>query len=96
MLRVWGGGNFERDKFYDLCDENGVMVWQDFMYACADIPEDDEKWVANTLKECEYQIKRLRNHPSLVYWCGGNEKPERTACRFPKAIILWTVYCRDW
>lgn len=74
MLRVWGGGNFERDKFYDLCDENGVMVWQDFMYACADIPEDDEKWVANTLKECEYQIKRLRNHPSLVYWCGGNEK----------------------
>lgn len=74
MLRVWGGGLYERDTFYNLCDENGIMVWQDFMYACSDIPEDNEAWVQNTLKECEYQIKRLRNHPALVYWCGGNEK----------------------
>jgi len=74
MLRIWGGGSFERDFFYDYCDEKGIMVWQDFMYACSDIPEDDKAWVENTLKECVYQIKRLRNHPSLVYWCGGNEK----------------------
>lgn len=74
MLRIWGGGSFERDFFYDYCDRKGIMVWQDFMYACSDIPEDDAAWVSNTLKECEYQIKRLRNHPSLVYWCGGNEK----------------------
>lgn len=74
MLRIWGGGSFERDFFYDYCDQKGIMVWQDFMYACSDIPEDNAAWVSNTLKECEYQIKRLRNHPSLVYWCGGNEK----------------------
>lgn len=74
MLRVWGGGIYEKDIFYRLCDEAGIMVWQDFMFACADIPETDEKFVANVAEECVYQIKRLRNHPSIVYWCGGNEK----------------------
>ena len=74
MLRVWGGGIYEKDIFYDLCDEKGVLVWQDIMLACGDIPEDKPDWVENMLKEIEYQVKRLRNHPSLVYWCGGNEK----------------------
>ena len=74
MLRVWGGGIYEKDRFYELCDENGIMVWQDLMFACADIPEEDEAFVDNVKKEIVYQVKRLRNHPSLVYWCGGNEK----------------------
>lgn len=74
LLRVWGGGIYERDLFYDLCDREGIMVWQDFMFACGDIPEDCPEWVENTLKECEQQVKRLRVHPSVVYWCGGNEK----------------------
>lgn len=74
MLRVWGGGIYERDIFYRLCDELGIMVWQDFMFACADIPENDEAFVRNVIKECIYQVGRLRNYPSLVYWCGGNEK----------------------
>lgn len=74
MLRVWGGGIYEKEIFYRLCDELGIMVWQDFMFACADIPETDEKFVANVTKECIYQVKRLRNHPCIVYWCGGNEK----------------------
>ena len=74
MLRVWGGGIYEKDIFYNLCDEKGILVWQDIMLACADIPEDKPEWVSNTVKEIEYQVKRLRNHPSLVYWCGGNEK----------------------
>ena len=74
MLRVWGGGIYEKDKFYDICDREGIMVWQDFMLACGDIPDDDRKWLDNTVKECEYQLKRLRNHASIVYWCGGNEK----------------------
>jgi beta-mannosidase len=74
MLRIWGGGIYEKDIFYRLCDELGIMVWQDFMFACADIPEMDTDFVANVTKECIYQIKRLRNHPSIVYWCGGNEK----------------------
>lgn len=74
MLRVWGGGIYEHDVFYETCDKLGIMVWQDFMFACADIPDDKEDWVKNTREECVYQIKRLRNHPSIVYWCGGNEK----------------------
>ncbi len=74
MLRVWGGGIYEKDVFYDICDKMGMMVWQDLMFACADIPEDDPKFVELTRKEIEYQICRLRNHPSIVYWCGGNEK----------------------
>ncbi|MGN1061557.1 MAG: glycoside hydrolase family 2 protein, partial [Candidatus Scatosoma sp.] len=74
MLRVWGGGIYEKDIFYRLCDEYGIMVWQDFMFACADIPEMDADFVRNVEEECVYQVKRLRNHPSLVYWCGGNEK----------------------
>ena len=73
-LRIWGGGIYEKDVFYDLCDEMGVMVWQDMMFACADIPEDNADFVKNASEELEYQVKRLRNHPSLVYWCGGNEK----------------------
>ena len=74
MLRVWGGGIYEKDIFYNLCDEKGILVWQDIMLACSDIPEDKQDWVNNMVKEVEYQVKRLRNHPSLVYWCGGNEK----------------------
>ena len=74
MLRVWGGGIYEKDIFYQLCDEKGIMVWQDFMFACSDLPEDDPVWLKRAVEECRYQILRLRNHPSLVYWCGGNEK----------------------
>ncbi|MBQ8447181.1 MAG: hypothetical protein IJX31_05340 [Clostridia bacterium] len=74
MLRVWGGGVYEKDAFYDFCDEQGIMVWQDMMFACADIPEDKPDFVNNATEEITYQIKRLRNHPALVYWCGGNEK----------------------
>ncbi|MBR1974528.1 MAG: hypothetical protein IKA20_01635 [Clostridia bacterium] len=74
MLRVWGGGIYEKDIFYNLCDEKGIMVWQDIMLACADIPEDKPEWVDNMLREVDYQVRRLRNHTSLVYWCGGNEK----------------------
>ncbi|MCQ3035900.1 MAG: hypothetical protein MJ248_06800, partial [Bacilli bacterium] len=73
-IRVWGGGMYEKDKFYDICDELGLLVWQDMCFACADIPEENQEFVDNTLQEIEYQIIRLRNHPSIIYWCGGNEK----------------------
>ena len=72
MLRVWGGGIYEDDHFYDLCDELGIMIWQDFMFACAQYPEDEE-FVKEVKLEAEYNIKRLRNHPSIVIWCGNNE-----------------------
>ncbi len=73
-LRVWGGGMYENDIFYDLCDEMGILVWQDFMFACGDIPDDDPGFVDEVIKEFKYQVKRLRNHPSIFHWCGGNEK----------------------
>lgn len=75
MLRVWGGGNYENDIFYDLCDEKGILVWQDFMYACAMYPGDEE-FLTNAEKEAEEQVKRLRNHPSIALWCGNNESSE--------------------
>lgn len=73
-LRVWGGGIYEKDEFYDLCDEYGILIWQDFMFACSDIPEENKAFVDNVEKEVVYQVKRLRNHPCLFYWSGGNEK----------------------
>ena len=72
MLRVWGGGIYETDDFYNLCDEKGLLVWQDFMYACAMYPAD-KKFLENAQIEAVEQVKRLRNHPSLALWCGNNE-----------------------
>ena len=72
MLRVWGGGIYENDEFYEICDSLGIMVWQDFMFSCAMYPLDDET-IENINEEVKYQVKRLTNHPSIVMWCGNNE-----------------------
>lgn len=72
MIRVWGGGIYENDIFYDLCDEKGLLVWQDFMFSCAMYP-GDEAFLENVTEEAEENVKRLRNHPSLALWCGNNE-----------------------
>lgn len=72
MLRVWGGGVYEEDIFYDLCDEAGILVWQDFMFACAMFP-GDEAFLENVKQEAIDNVKRLRNHPSIGLWCGNNE-----------------------
>ena len=93
-LRVWGGGIYEKDVFYDICDERGIMVWQDLMFACADIPEDDESFVNNAKGEIEYQVRRLRNHPSLVYWCGGNEKTGATGAKIVRGDWFVNVILR--
>ncbi len=72
MIRVWGGGFYEQDVFYELCNRLGLMVWQDFMFACGEYPE--ERWFLSLVeKEAEQVVKRLRNHPSIVLWCGNNE-----------------------
>jgi beta-mannosidase len=72
MLRVWGGGVYESDLFYELCDEYGLLVWQDFIFACSMYP-GDQAFLDSVRAEAEQQIKRLRNHPCLALWCGNNE-----------------------
>lgn len=73
MLRAWGGGNYGDNELYDLCDENGILVWQDFGFACQPYPFFDKEFADSVLSEVEYNVKRLRNHPSLAVWCGNNE-----------------------
>ncbi|OAZ05087.1 beta-mannosidase [Flavobacterium succinicans] len=75
MLRIWGGGIYESDYFYDLCDKNGIYVWQDFMFAGTMVPGDKD-FFDNVREEVKYQVKRLRHHPSIVVWCGNNEIDE--------------------
>ncbi len=75
LLRVWGGGIYEDDDFYDLCDQYDIMVWQDFMFAGALYP-GDEHFLKNVEEEIRYQVKRLRQHPCIVIWCGNNEIDE--------------------
>lgn len=75
MLRVWGGGVYAPDAFYKACDEVGLMVWQDFMFACAMYPAHKEI-AENIREEAVDQVQRLRNHASLVMWCGNNEIDE--------------------
>ncbi len=72
MLRVWGGGIYETDDFYEICDETGVLVWQDFLLACAAYPEEEPLW-SEFEAEARENITRLAPHPSLVLWNGGNE-----------------------
>ena len=72
MIRVWGGGLYEPDWFYERCDELGLMVWQDFMFACATYPEH-ESFKMLVEQEARAQVARLAHHPSIMLWCGGNE-----------------------
>ena len=73
MVRVWGGGIYEHEAFYDACDRLGILVWQDFMFACAAYPEHEDAFVQNVRREAKVQITRLRNHACLALWCGNNE-----------------------
>ena len=73
MLRVWGGGYYEDEAFYELCDQYGILVWQDFMFACAIYPFDDPEFVENVRAEVLYNVRRLRHHACLALWCGNNE-----------------------
>lgn len=80
MIRIWGGGIYEDEEFYKACDENGILVWQDFMFAGSFYPAD-EAFLNNVKAEVKDQVNRLQNHPSIALWCGNNEIDE--------AIVNW-------
>ena len=76
MLRVWGGGIYPSDDFFNICDSLGILVWQDFMFAGTMYPYDEDFIYKNVRIEAEEQVRRLASHPSLALWCGGNEISE--------------------
>ncbi len=72
MIRIWGGGTYENHAFYDECDRLGILVWQDFMFACGDYPDDDA-FCELVRQEAEHVVREFGYHPSIVLWCGNNE-----------------------
>jgi beta-mannosidase len=94
MLRVWGGGTYEADAFWEACDRLGIMVWLDFQFACAMIPDDDPAFRAEVEREAELVVRRLRNHPSLALWCGNNENQAiyRGESGADQAFYGWKTY----
>ncbi len=98
-LRIWGGGCYEQELFYELCDEFGIMVWQDFMFGGPEVPDFDPAFRAECRLECETVLKRLRNHPCIILWCGSNETDGFYAdvCprRRPNHYAGWRLFHRD-
>ncbi|KAK5809879.1 glycoside hydrolase superfamily [Linnemannia elongata] len=86
MIRIWGGGRYETDDFYQLCDELGIMVWQEFMFACALYPTD-RLFLENVQQEVKDQVNRLMCHPSIILWSGNNENQEFMVKGWDKATV---------
>jgi len=86
MIRVWGGGIYEDDRFYDACDEAGILVWQDFMFACSTYPSYDKAFMESVRAEAIDNVRRLRHHPCLALWCGNNE--------LEQGLVRWDI--EDW
>ncbi len=78
LLRVWGGGLYESDDLYEICDRRGVLLWQEFIFACAKYPGNDVAFHNEVVAEATHQVRRLASHPSLVVWCGNNEMEWQT------------------
>ncbi|XP_053108977.1 beta-mannosidase [Hemicordylus capensis] len=96
ILRVWGGGIYEQEEFYDICDELGIMIWQDFMFACALYPTD-QSHLDSVRAEITHQIKRLKSHPSIILWSGNNENEAAIASNWfsiPHAKL--DIYRKDY
>lgn len=91
IIRVWGGGNYETDEFYDYCDQYGILVWQDFMFACQPYPFYREELLNNVKEEIVANVRRLRHHACLALWCGNNELETMSiAWRTRKDLMDWT------
>ncbi|MFN8531121.1 MAG: glycoside hydrolase family 2 protein [Anaerolineae bacterium] len=93
MLRVWGGGIYEHDDFYALCDQYGIAIWQDFMFACASYPGFDEAFCRNVAVEAAENVRRLRHHPCVALWCGNNELEQGLVGEeWTAKTMSWTDY----
>ncbi|MFU8781454.1 MAG: glycoside hydrolase family 2 protein, partial [Kiritimatiellia bacterium] len=94
MIRVWGGGVYENDVFYDICDELGLCVWQDFMFACMGYPAWDKAFLASVEAEARDNVRRLRHHACIALWCGNNELEQQGVGENPKIHMQWKDYKR--
>lgn len=94
MLRVWGGGLYESDEFYKMADEMGIMIWQDFMFACALYPVDED-FLSSVRLEIEQQVQRLQYHPSIVIWAGNNENEMAIAGPWWPDVMAWNKKLRE-
>lgn len=92
MLRVWGGGIYENDEFYNACDELGITVWQDFMFACGTYPSFDKEFMANVRAEAEDNVRRIRHHACLALWCGNNEIEQGMGSDNWQEVLSWEDY----
>lgn len=93
MLRVWGGGIYEQAIFYELCDQLGICIWQDFMFSCATYPTFEDDFMANVAQEAKDNILRLRHHACLALWCGNNELEQGlVADEWTKMAMSWEAY----
>ncbi|XP_049452051.1 beta-mannosidase [Epinephelus fuscoguttatus] len=95
-LRVWGGGVYEQDLFYSICDEMGLMIWQDFMFACAMYPTEDD-FIQTVSEEVVQQVQRLKSHPSIIIWSGNNENEAALATDwFNIPVSQRPIYLKDY
>jgi len=93
MLRIWGGGIYEQTVFYELCDQLGICIWQDFMFSCATYPTFDDDFMGNVAREALDNIRRLRHHACLALWCGNNELEQGlVADEWTKTTMSWDDY----
>ena len=91
MLRIWGGGYYGDDNLYDMCDKYGILIWQDFMFACQAYPFFEEQFLSNVKAEVADNVKRLRHHVSLALWCGNNEIEQMSVSWRPmRKYVRWT------
>ncbi len=89
FLRVWGGGLYESDDFYELCDRKGILVWQEFIFACGKYPTTDQAFFDDFKAEAVFNIRRLAPHPSLIVWCGNNEMEQANwDWQYDRGVVL--------
>lgn len=92
MIRVWGGGIYEDNRFYDICDELGIAIWQDFIFACGTYPSFNDDFMANVEAEARDNIRRIRHHACIALWCGNNEIEQGMPSDEWKASMSWEDY----